>query len=71
MLVRGQFVTCVFALHAPVRSSVAILPAPHRQPPNQWNLTDFSTRAYTTGPLADTDIHVLRDHIQIGRLDFF
>ena len=33
MLGRGQFVTCVFALHAPVRSSDAILQAPHRQPP--------------------------------------
>ena len=38
MLVRGQFVTCVFALHAPVRSSAAILQACHRQPPNQWIL---------------------------------
>ena len=38
MLVRGQSVTCVFALHAPVSSSAAILPAPRRQPPNQWIL---------------------------------
>ena len=38
MLLRGQFVTCVFALHGPVRSSAAILEAPHRQPPNQWIL---------------------------------
>ena len=35
MLVRGQFATCVFALHAPVRSSPAVLTAPHHQPPNQ------------------------------------
>ena len=34
---RGHFVTCVFALHAPVRSS-ALLQAPHHQPPNQWIL---------------------------------
>ena len=33
---QGQFVTCVFALHAPVRSSAAILP--DCQPPNQWIL---------------------------------
>ena len=38
MLVRGQFVTCLFALHAPVCSSAAILQAPHHQPPNQWIL---------------------------------
>ena len=38
MLVRGQFVNCVFALHAPVCSSAAILQAPHHQPPNQWIL---------------------------------
>ena len=30
MLVRGQFVTGVFALHAPVHSSAAILQASHR-----------------------------------------
>ena len=35
MVVRGQFATCVFALHAPVRSSAAFLQAPHHQPPNQ------------------------------------
>ena len=33
MLVRGQLVSCVFALHAPARSSATILQAPHRQPP--------------------------------------
>ena len=38
MLVRGQIVTCMFTLHAPVRSSAAILQAPHHQPPNQWIL---------------------------------
>ena len=38
MLVRGQFATCVFALHAAVRSSAACLQAPHHQPPNQWLL---------------------------------
>ena len=38
MLVRGPFVTCVFALHAPVRSSAALLQAPHRQPHNPWIL---------------------------------
>ena len=38
MLVRGQFATYVFALHAPVRTSAAILQAPHHQPPNQWIL---------------------------------
>ena len=38
MLVRGQFATYVFALHAPVRSSAAILKAPHHQPPNEWIL---------------------------------
>ena len=35
MLVRGQFASYVFALHAPVRSSAAILQVPHHQPPNQ------------------------------------
>ena len=38
ILVRGQFATCVFTLHAPVRSSAALLQAPHCQPPNQWIL---------------------------------
>ena len=38
MLVKGQIVTCMFALHAPVRASAAILQAPHHQPPNQWTL---------------------------------
>ena len=38
MLVRVQFVICMFALHAPVRSSAAVLQAPHHQPPNQWIL---------------------------------
>ena len=38
MLVRGQFVHCVFALHAPVRSSAVVLQTPHCQPLNQWTL---------------------------------
>ena len=37
-VVSAKFVTCAFALHAPVCSSAAIPPAPHRQPPNQWIL---------------------------------
>ena len=36
MLVRGQFATYVFALHAPVHSSAAVPQAPHHQPPNHW-----------------------------------
>ena len=38
MLVRRQFATYVFALHAPVRSSATILQAPHHQPPRDENL---------------------------------
>ena len=48
MLVRGQFVTCVFALHAPVCSSAAILPAPHCQPPQSVD----SGLQVPSGPLA-------------------
>ena len=38
MLVRGQFATSVFTLHAAVRSSISVLQAPRHQPPNQWVL---------------------------------
>ena len=38
VLVRVQFATSVFALHAPVRTSIGVLQAPHHQPPSQWIL---------------------------------